>query len=368
MSEMKQIPNVTVEALVKELGTIYVKAIDASLPFSMIPAPFLWGPPGIGKSDSVRQLAAYIENHTGKKAIVTDVRLLLFSPIDLRGIPVANQNRSAAEWLKPSIFDMDPDNNVVNILFLDELTSAPTSVQAAGYQLTLDRKIGEHSLPDNCIVIGAGNRLADHSVAYRMPNALANRLQHYEVVADLESWKSWAIKNGVHPMVLGYLSFDNSKFYNEGEMDDMAFPTPRSWMFVSNLLNILGTEGDLSILYHPVSACIGAGTALSFLSWCKNHADLPDVTDIFQGKRTKYPAKSDALYALVRSMISYVESQEKQDGITAIELENMGTYTTRLPLDYQACLYSNLRRVSSIEQKLRRMPLYKRWLRQCESL
>lgn len=368
MIEMKQIPNVTVDTFVEELGNIYIRAIDKGLPFSMIPAPFLWGAPGVGKSDGVRQLASRIEMHTGKKVVVTDVRLLLFSPIDLRGIPVVNQTRTAAEWLKPSIFAMDPDENVINILFLDELTAAPTSVQAAGYQLTLDRKIGEHSLPDNCIVIGAGNRLTDHSVAYRMPNALANRMQHYEVIADLESWMSWAIKHSVHPLVLGYLAFDNSKFYSDNDEDDVAFPTPRSWMFVSNLLNIMGAEGDLSVLYNTISGCIGSGTALAFLSWCKNHSDLPDVADIFRGKRTKYPVKQDALYALVRSLIAYVESREKQGKITEMELENMGIYAAKFPLDYQACLYSSINKFPLTEEKLKKLPLYKKWLKQCEGL
>lgn len=367
MNEMKQIPNVTVETFVKTLGDIYVHVIKRQLPLSLVPTPFVWGPPGVGKSDGVHQLAQYIERHTGKKVHVTDVRLLLFNPIDLRGIPVANEERSLAKWLRPAVFDMDPGEDVVNILFLDELTAAPPSVQAAGYQLTLDRKIGEHSLPENCIVIGAGNRLTDKSVVHRMPNALANRMQHYEVIADLESWRRWAIQNQVHPLVLGYLSFDQSKFYDmENASNETVFPTPRSWMFVSNLLNIMGDIEDLSALYHPISGCIGTGTALAFLSWCKSHADLPDVTDIFRGKRTKYPVRPDALYALTCSMTAYVENREKQEGVTEIELENMTVYANRFPQDYQSCLYSNLCQMKSVERKLGKIPLFKQWRRQCD--
>lgn len=184
MSE-NNIPEVTVSGLVQELGDLYTKAIQGGWPLTMLPTPFVWGPPGVGKSDGAKQLKVYIEKHTSKKVVVTDVRLLLFSPIDLRGIPVANQEKTFAEWLKPKIFDMDSSEDVINILFLDELTAAPPAVQAAAYQLTLDRRIGEHELPDNCLVIGAGNRTTDHSVAYRMPNALANRMQHYEVCPDL---------------------------------------------------------------------------------------------------------------------------------------------------------------------------------------
>ena len=84
----------------------------------------LMGPPGIGKSDTVRQLAAGLEEGTGKKVVVTDVRLLLFSPVDLRGVPVPDATRTFTDWLRPRVFDMDGSDGIVNLLFLDELSAA----------------------------------------------------------------------------------------------------------------------------------------------------------------------------------------------------------------------------------------------------
>ena len=126
----------------------------------------LWGPPGIGKSQGVREIADNIKAKTGKKVHITDVRLLLFNPVDLRGIPTANADKTLAVWLRPQIFQMDAGDDTINILLLDEISAAPQSVQAAAYQITLDRTIGEHKLPENCIVIAAGNRVTDKSVAY----------------------------------------------------------------------------------------------------------------------------------------------------------------------------------------------------------
>lgn len=366
MSE-NNIPEVTVSGLVQELGDLYTKAIQGGWPLTMLPTPFVWGPPGVGKSDGAKQLKVYIEKHTSKKVVVTDVRLLLFSPIDLRGIPVANQEKTFAEWLKPKIFDMDSSEDVINILFLDELTAAPPAVQAAAYQLTLDRRIGEHELPDNCLVIGAGNRTTDHSVAYRMPNALANRMQHYEVCPDFDSWSKWAMQNEVHPLVLGFLAFDNSKFYDsKADADRLAYATPRSWMFVSNILNILRAKQDISQLYTKISSCVGADAALAFITWCRNHEELPDVRDIFSGRRTKFPMTMDALYALIMSMAAYAENREKIKGneLTVTELENAVIYASRFPADYRACLYQSLCRMSSVFDKLMQVPGFRQWLKE----
>ena len=101
----------------------------------------LWGPPGIGKSQGVREIADNIKAKTGKKVHITDVRLLLFNPVDLRGIPTANADKTLAVWLRPQIFQMDAGDDTINILLLDEISAAPQSVQAAAYQITLDRTI-----------------------------------------------------------------------------------------------------------------------------------------------------------------------------------------------------------------------------------
>ena len=367
---MNNVISLSVNSTIQDLAPLYVEAIKQKVPFSQLPAPMLWGAPGVGKSDSIRQIAGEIEHKTHKKVFITDVRLNLFNPIDLRGIPVANEDKTLAVWLKPKIFDMNPSEEVVNILFLDEISAAPQTVQAAAYQITLDRMIGEHSLPENCIVIAAGNRTTDRSVAYRMPNALANRLRHIEVVCDFESWSKWAIQHHVHPLVLGYLSYDNSKLYQEEvDMDQVAFPTPRSWMFVSNILNLMcqWTEGaSVEDQYSRIAGCVGTAVALEFIAYCNIHKDLPAVADIFAGKRIAYPATMDALYALIQSMITYVKTKESVEGvkgISDIELENACRYAQKFPADYKACYYKELSDIGSIVKKLSKSPSFKEWFK-----
>jgi len=359
------IPSVTVETAINELAKLYVTFINKKLPFSTIPSPFLWGPPGIGKSDAVNELARIIENDTGKTVKVTDIRLLLFSPIDLRGVPVADESRVFTDWLKPRLFDFDKSETVINILFLDELSAAPQSVQAAAYQLTLNRAIGEHKLPDNTIVIAAGNRTTDRSVAYKMPSALANRMMHYEIRADFISWKKWAIIDGkVHPLVLGYLSYNPDKLYPENtNLDDLAYPTPRSWMYVSTIIKTVEDLSDISQYHSLISGCIGTGAAVEFMAYCKVYKDIPAFEDIIAGKTITYPSTPDVLYALIASMTTKVISIENDSisGLTTEEIDNICRFCEQMPVDYATGFYINV--IGVLELKLMKSQAFVLWAR-----
>jgi replication-associated recombination protein RarA len=129
-------PILTVEKTVNTLTEAYCSVIKKGMSPKVLPSVMLWGPPGVGKSQGIRQIAKQIEKDTKKKVVVTDVRLLLFNPIDLRGIPTANEDKTLAIWLKPQIFQMDESDDVVNLLFLDEISSAPQSVQAKSSRLS----------------------------------------------------------------------------------------------------------------------------------------------------------------------------------------------------------------------------------------
>ena len=312
----------------------------------------------------VRQIAAQIKESTGKEVHVTDVRLLLFNPIDLRGIPTSNADKTLAVWLRPQIFQMDPSEDVVNILFLDEISAAPQSVQAAAYQITLDRVVGEHRLPENCIVIAAGNRTTDKSVAFKMPKALANRLMHIEIEGSFRSWKEWAIRAGVNEKVIGFLSFrQNYLMEFDPGSEDLAFPTPRAWEMDSNLLN--GISDDIDEMYAMISGIVGSGVDVEFRTWNRVYRDLPLIEDIFRGKMPPMPQSTDAMYALTAAMTSYARSHK--DDLNGIA--NSIRYADRMPADFSTVL---LRDYMFIEKdyklKLMRIPEFSRWLQSKGSL
>ena len=360
MNDLKvpTIPTLSVNQMCEQLSRAYVSVINQNLPLRLIPSVMLWGAPGVGKSQGVRQLAERIKQGTGKEVHVTDVRLLLFNPIDLRGIPTANADKTLAIWLKPKIFQMDDSDDVINILFLDEISAAPQSVQAAAYQITLDRTVGEHRLPDNCIVIAAGNRTTDNSVAFKMPRALANRLCHMEIHSDFQSWKQWAQANDVNPKVIGYLSFSQRSLLSENTGDLLAFATPRSWEMVSNLLN--HADCNVENIFPMISGCIGSGTAIEFQSWCKIWDSLPDMDSIFNGAVPKLPANTDVLYAVSAELTA--RAKKLKDDLSAIA--NSIRFISILPPEFSTMI---LRDYMAFEKdyrmKLLRIPEFSDWMR-----
>ena len=360
MNEIKLsgIPSASTNKVIEELTDAYTAIIDARLPLRTLPSVMLWGAPGIGKSQAVRQIADNIKRKTGKRVNVTDVRLLLFSPIDLRGIPTANEDKTLAVWLKPKIFDMDEHDDTVNILFLDEVSAAPPSVQAAAYQITLDRVVGEHKLPENCIVIAAGNRTTDKSVSYKMPKALANRLLHIEVEGSFSSWREWAVRAGINDRVIGFLSFrQNYLMCFDSTTEDLAFATPRSWEMVSNLLN--SVSGDIDRMYFLISGLVGTGVAVELRTWAKVYRELPDISDIFNGKTAYIPKSTDALYALVSAMTAYAR-EHKND---LVALANSIRYADRLPPDFSVVLMKDYMFLEpDFKVTLMKIPEFSRWL------
>ena len=350
----------SVDKAVAQLKKAYCAVIKEKIPPKFLPSVMLWGPPGVGKSQGVRQLASEIQAETGKSVCITDVRLLLFNPIDLRGIPTANADKTLAVWLKPKIFQMDESDCLVNILFLDEISAAPQSVQAAAYQIALDRTVGEHRLPENCIVIAAGNRVTDRSVAYKMPKALANRLCHIEIKSDFHSWKAWAVRNGINEKITGYLSFRQNALDMFEADDSLAFPTPRSWEMASNILNAV--SGNVDAVYPLIAGCVGLGTAIEFRTWVKVYEGLPSIEDIFAGKETIVPKQPDMLYAVISSMVAY--AHKNKNDLTGIG--NSIRYVLQMPPDFSMILVKDYYAFEEeFKKKLIKLPELAEWLKKC---
>lgn len=280
---------------------------------------FLWGPPGIGKSEVVKEIADELGG------LMIDLRMAQMEPTDIRGIPFFNKDLGKMDWAPP--VDL-PDEELASkypiiVLFLDEMNSAPPAVQAAGYQLVLNRQVGKFKLPDNVVIVAAGNRDSDKGVTYRMPMPLANRFLHLEMRADFASWQNWAVNKGIHKDVVGYLSFAKQDMYDfDNKSSSRAFATPRSWTFVSDLLQ--DEEVDSDTLFNLVAGAIGEGLAVKFMAHRKIAGRMPEPSDILSGKVKELAVKEvSAMYSLTISMCYELRDALENKKVNSKEFHNM---------------------------------------------
>jgi hypothetical protein len=293
---------------------------------------FLWGPPGIGKSEVVADIARELGG------FMIDLRLGQMDPTDIRGIPFYNKELGKMDWAPP--IDL-PDAELaaqypIIVLFMDEMNSAPPGVQAAAYQLVLNRRMGKYVLPDNVVMIAAGNRESDKGVTYRMPTPLANRFVHVEMKVDFPSWQEWAVLNNIHKDVVGYLTFAKQDLYDfDAKSSSRAFATPRSWSFVSQLME--DNDIDDATATDLIAGTIGEGLAVKYMAHRKIAGRLPKPEDILSGKAKELDVKEvSAMYSLVISLcyelksaidrkVSDKEFHEMADNFFAYMMKNFET-------------------------------------------
>jgi hypothetical protein len=254
----------------------------------------LWGPPGVGKSQMVAQIAR-------RHAVpVTDIRLSQMEPSDLRGIPFRVGEH--VEWAVPALLPDATRHGAAGILFLDEITSAPPAVSAAAYQLILDRRLGEYRVPEGWAIFAAGNRQGDRGVTYSMPAPLANRFSHFEVEVNLDDWVAWAYDNGMDERVIGFLRFRPELLFDfDPAHNPVAFPSPRSWEFAHRALKKF--SGHRALFVGALQACVGPAAGIELAAFVDNLDNLPDIDAILRGDEMPVPKEVDLQYAVAAALV-----------------------------------------------------------------
>jgi hypothetical protein len=254
----------------------------------------LWGPPGVGKS----QIIAGIATKHGVPLI--DIRLSQMEPTDLRGIPFRKDDN--VEWSVPSMLPDASRHGSAGILFLDEINAAPPTVSAAAYQLILDRKLGEYTIPEGWAIFAAGNRQGDRGVTYAMPAPLANRFTHYDVDANLDDWVAWALDKGIDARILGFLRFRPDLLFSfDPAHNPVAFPSPRSWEYAHRALYKFGDHPQL--LSDALQACVGTGVGVELKAFIDNMENLPDIDAILEGRVAEVPKGIDLQYGVAAALV-----------------------------------------------------------------
>lgn len=257
----------------------------------------LWGPPGVGKSRIVADIAA---RHG---LALVDIRLAQLEPTDLRGIPFRDGRQVV--WSIPAMLPDAAREGARGVLFLDELTSAVPTVTAAAYQLILDRRLGEYRLPPDWIVVAAGNRQGDRGVTYQMPAPLANRFVHYEMEPDLDDWVAWAHAQGVDERIVAFLRFRPDLLFDfDPQRHQAAFPSPRSWEFAGRALAKFAA--DDALLGDALKACVGTAAGLACRAYIEHVGRLPDPARVAAGEAADVPRSVELQYAAAAAIARHV--------------------------------------------------------------
>ena len=289
---------------------------------------FIWGAPGIGKSSIVKQIAAQ------NRLIFLDLRLSLLDPTDLKGIPFFDAAHQEGVWAKPSFLPSDPESK--GILFLDEINTAPPAVQASAYQLILDRKVGEYTLPEGWSIVAAGNRENDRGVVYKMPPPLANRFVHFEMEVDFDDWKGWAYQHKIDRSIIGYLAYDKSMLFTfDPTSNEKSFATPRSWEYVDSIIKSGIKE---TLLLESITGAVGREAAVGYMSFKKVMDKLPDFQTILAGSQTDY--KEDDPKVLIGLVIGLVNALLQSDHKDAVD--HVLAFSLGLPGEFAIMLVKDM--------------------------
>lgn len=219
---------------------------------------FFWGPSGIGKSEMIAQSA--LEN----EAVLVDIRVSQYESIDFRGIP--DVQLGATVWNMPATLPFkgnkrfDEDSGKPIYLFLDEMNQGDPSVLSVCYQLINDRRIGEHELMDNVVILAAGNRASDRGVTTKFPDPLANRMTHAELLPDVRAWSAWASKAGRSPTLIGFLNFRSELLHtHDSNKPVTVFATPRTWDFAHD--DFMDDALPADVKQAAIAGSVGEGPA-----------------------------------------------------------------------------------------------------------
>ncbi|MFW6121316.1 MAG: hypothetical protein ACOC80_10530 [Petrotogales bacterium] len=273
-------------------------------------ALFIWGPPGIGKSqvvhDSGCELAKEdnlgfstredVVNIESNKFTVIDKRLAQMDASDIKGLPNFTEGRKTTTWTQPEWFPTEGSG----ILFFDELNLAPPVVQAAAYSIILDRRLGNLTLPEGFSVIAAGNRAQDRAHTFELPKPLQNRFTHVELKPpSSERWVEWAYDNGIDERLISFiLTFPQHLMNFNPDDNTKAFATPRTVEIASHDIKGLKFSNNEELIRQLVGSACGRQWASEFTAFIRLRDEINIGQIINNPKTEKLPEKADLLCAL----------------------------------------------------------------------
>jgi hypothetical protein len=296
---------------------------------SGVPA-LLWGPPGVGKTASIRALGVRLGVPVVE--VITSIR----EPSDFLGLPVVVDG--GVKYVPPSWAEELADGG---ILFFDEISTAPPAVQAALLRVVLERRVGEHQLPDSVWVVAAANPPDQAAGGWDLAPPLANRFIHltwrHDAMRWAEEFPSYfatsaaagagvVVRPGVdaaawaqaRALVAAFIRVRPHLLFqmpSDAEQAGRAWASPRTWDFASRVLAVAlqdsGGQVEPAVLdaAEAICGCVGEGAAGEFVTWARA-ADLPDPEELLANPSAfRLPERGDVAYAVLAAVATAVVSK-----------------------------------------------------------
>jgi len=289
----------------------------------------LHGSPGIGKSQAFHQAAKRIAEIMGQPCDVIDLRLMMYDPVEVKGIQTIPTEGDQTRQLRP---DYWPKPGTLCLIVCEEIVSALPATQAAAYQLVLDRAVGNHKLTKGQLPVGTGNLLSDRAVVNPIPTPLRDRFGHYRIEPKASDWVDWAISVNLLPEITSFIHRQpHMLFTMEEGKDQLAFATPRSYEKLARVYAIQA-DMDKKTRRQWAEAFLGKRVGIELIAHMDLLKELPDPLMVLRSPESAPIVGKDNPglgFALAQSLAYYAAR------------ENMGalvTYARRCPPETAICM------------------------------
>jgi len=229
--------------------------VRAQLDGIQVLKPILWGGTGIGKTESVRQLAADL------KLPIKELVISQMDRLDWMGVPDKKKDgdKELTRFLPPDFLPYKGKG----IIFLDEINVEADAIKPC-LQFLNEGRVGSYELPKGWAIVAAANPPEENELAVPLARPIRSRLMWIKLdPPTIQEWAEWARENNVHEEIVAFLFVHPALLYRP--TDDLTFPTPRAWARLSQLV----AHNHLRLTEPVVASHCGSEVASKFTTWRK---------------------------------------------------------------------------------------------------
>lgn len=311
----EQIKNAMTAYFTKDEFGGYVIPVERQRPV------FLMGPPGIGKTAIMEQVASELDVGLISYSMTHHTRQSALGLPFIEKKTYGGQEYSISEYtmseIIASVYEMiEKTGYKEGILFLDEINCVSETLAPAMLQFLQYKIFGRHRVPEGWIVVTAGNPPEYNNSVREFDIVTWDRLKRIDVEPDYNVWKEYAYKKGIHAAIITYLDIKKADFYKiESTVDGKSFVTARGWCDLSDMMRLYEKHGikidEKLIIQYLQNKKIAKDFAIYYDLFNKYKSDY-QVDTILNGKassdikRRAQNAKFDERLALLGLLLDSV--------------------------------------------------------------